>query len=541
MVGNDTAREFLAEYFGDALDSDHAMALWTKANKEHAWITDLEAAAYFAEIHKGEDCYFSVGTYPKDAKRRTQDNVTQIMGLWLDIDVGEKDNGRNYFPTMELALDWILREMAGFWSIIVHSGGGLHVYLLFDEPLDCRSMDDHTKARKLTKAFHAWASSRCEYDLDAVIDLSRVMRLPGTMNTKAGQQCHIIEITDNRKNAQEMIDLLPEVELTETSHVAIVDEDVDNDKLTDRIELMASADNTFRRTWQKSRNFKDNSPSSYCMSLANIFCEAGFSNAEIAVALKRWRTMHGASAKPDSWYATTIAKARTTHSGTKIEAQFDATISKALKEEATEEEPGAKSDATKVVTTEIFGSSLLRVVKVVVPNFRGVTAPPSYRLEFEGGSVELESSAELMSQQILKRKLFDEVGIVMKMLKGPKFDEVLRLFKAIEEVEEQQLEANIGFIVASTLTDLLASKIESVEVVEELRLFENHMIYKDEDGDYWFSFDLLVNRLSQKMSRRYDNADLSAALAKMGSRPHRHGTKRIRLWLIPKDMTAELM
>ena len=129
-----TVEAFLKMFYGDEVSADDRCAIWTKHNKRHAWCSSIEAAVSAAEKEKDRDTYFSVGLYPRGVSKRTQDNVSCIFGVWLDIDCGDKDNGKKYFRDVNAAIDWVYGSLAGQWSIITHSGRGIHVYLLFEEP-----------------------------------------------------------------------------------------------------------------------------------------------------------------------------------------------------------------------------------------------------------------------------------------------------------------------------------------------------------------------------------------------------------------------
>ena len=77
-----------------------------------------------------------------------------------------------------------LRSLPFAPSVIVDSGGGLHAYWLLNEAIDVRAdvPDSETTEAAITSALKQLAGI-CAGDLN-VCDLARVMRLPGTSNTK---------------------------------------------------------------------------------------------------------------------------------------------------------------------------------------------------------------------------------------------------------------------------------------------------------------------------------------------------------------------
>jgi hypothetical protein len=138
------------------------------------------------------DIYFAPGTQrnamPKKNKFgktfykaiRNQSNVAALKSFWLDIDVKGSEHG---YDTLEGAMQGLSKFVAGSGlpepSVIVKSGGGLHVYwtvmraLTVDEwrPIAC-NMAEATKQLGL----------RC--DTQCTIDCARVLRVPGTKNFK---------------------------------------------------------------------------------------------------------------------------------------------------------------------------------------------------------------------------------------------------------------------------------------------------------------------------------------------------------------------
>lgn len=548
MKKNEATAEFLDALFDDSVTANSQIALWSKSSGKHQWCDSTEKAAMLANHDKNKDLYFSVGLYPEKVQRRTQDSVIGIPGVWLDIDVGDKENGRNYFPTMEDAIEWVYKDLVPHWSILVHSGGGLHVYLKFDEIFDTASESDHIAAKKMTRGFHKMASERCKYDLDPVVDLSRIMRLPGTKNTKAGQVCHVIEDSGRTISASELMEILPEVILNDTGQLAVPDEDVDFESIRSRLSLMREADATFRSTWDQKRRFKDRSPSSYCLSLANQLCTAGFSDAEVIASLKHWRSLNLHNPKPDSWYLATLSKARAAHTAERFEQKFDATIAKALQEieqekqtetegspsnSKTSSEP-AQNAAVETVTTEIFGASLLKVVKVVVPDFHGQKERPGYQLVFEAGTINLENSAQLMNQGYMKQVLFDELGIIMKTMKSQKYDQILQVIAAKAETRVLPIESNTAYGIAGALEYMVDKKTEQAEIVDKIKIFEPHLLYKDENEKLWFHFDALKYVIAGRSDRAVDNQKVATILENLGSVPRRFGSRRLRLWLVPE-------
>ena len=525
MGENKLIKLWLEKFYGDEITPESRCAIWTSADKKHKWCDTVEHATTVASNTAKQDTYFTMGVFPKGITRRTKDNVVGIFGVWLDVDCGDKGNGQQYLKDTDTAIDWVLDALAGRWTYIVHSGRGLHVYLMFDEPFMIESDADRDLARRAVKAYHSWANGACPKTIDPLTDLSRIMRLPGTMNTKSGMVCDLLDECDTVVSIRELVDELPHVVLTEDSQLAGIDGEVDMLKLKDKIALMVAADMTFSDTWNRRRNFKDRSPSGYCMSLANQFCAAGLTNAEVAAALAHWReTQLDAKPKPPEWYQVSISKARAV-SGVE---QFEERLNAAIVE--------TDDDKKAEVVAEVFGAPLERFIRNETPRYKGNKEKVSYTLIFEDGSVEIPSTTVLMQQRSIRELMFEHLGIVFKTMKGPQFDKVMTLLLGIMESRELDLEGNMAFIVEGALAKYVAAKKEQCEVVEDLGLYENHLVFQDEDESLYYNWNSFKIRL-RNSDVYIHNGELAKVLRKLGSEPHQFSdSKRTRLWLVPKEI-----
>jgi len=522
MGENKAVASWLGGFYGDTISVASRCAIWTSTNKKHKWCNSIEKATEVAISTADEDTYFTMGVFPKGVTKRTKDNVMGIFGVWLDVDTGDKDNGKTYLSDIPTAIEWVMDALAGKWTHIVHSGGGLHVYLMFDEPFMIESDKDRETAELAVKAYWSWASSICPGDIDPLTDLSRIMRLPGTMNTRSRERCNVIESCDTAISITDLIEILPEVSLAETCQVAGIDGEVDIASLKDRIALMISADLTFSDTWNRKRQFNDRSPSGYCLSLANQFCMAGLSNAEVAAALEMWRaTQLDAKSKPPEWYQTTIGKARAIAG---VEG-FDERLTAAVLETDDEQKEN--------VVAEVFGARLLKFVKNEVPRYKGNKEKVSYTMKFEAGTIEIPSTAVLLQQKAIRELMFEHLGIVFKTMKGPQFDKVMTLLLGVMEGKELDLEGNIAFAVEGALANYVAAKKEQCQIVQSIKLYESHQIFKDEDESLYYNWNSFKIRL-RNVDININNKELARVLRGLGSKPKQFAdSKRTRLWLVP--------
>lgn len=111
--------------------------------------------------------------------RRHEKDVTLAPAIWVDIDDVSAAETR-------LAL----LNLPVMPNIIVKSGGGVHGYWLLDEPVEITG-ENKTEFKRVLHG----VANLCGGDTKAR-DLARIMRLPGTVNTKPtreGARCEVID------------------------------------------------------------------------------------------------------------------------------------------------------------------------------------------------------------------------------------------------------------------------------------------------------------------------------------------------------------
>lgn len=140
--------------------------------------TPEEIKSFIASYGDRKSAY---GVYFGICKRETQDgtkkSIARVPALWVDL-----DTVKNGWDTDEMvkrihAIPGVLRP-----SACVKSGGGLHLYWFLDDPYDLISPSDHH-----LDAGEIESTNKMLRDVfagDAVQNLDRIFRLPGTWNTK---------------------------------------------------------------------------------------------------------------------------------------------------------------------------------------------------------------------------------------------------------------------------------------------------------------------------------------------------------------------
>lgn len=149
-----------------------------------------------AARHEGADIYFALAAFKEakvyDAERgfmkshRVQENVESLKAIWLDVDF-------KMYESPKACGDDIARFLQDFPkpTFLVNSGGGLHLYWVFEKPLTpiqwtplAQGLAAIAKAKKL----------RADYGV--TIDSARVLRLPGSTNHKYSNKptCEVLSM-----------------------------------------------------------------------------------------------------------------------------------------------------------------------------------------------------------------------------------------------------------------------------------------------------------------------------------------------------------
>ena len=126
---------------------------------------DMASVDTFCQNHKDAHLYFGVAT--RDGQGGTKANIVHIPALWTDIDY--KDTPRELIAER-------LEQFPYKPSIIVRSGGGIHLYWLLKEPTDNSEIPQIEDANRRIAYALGGDSNAC--------DAARVLRVPDTINHK---------------------------------------------------------------------------------------------------------------------------------------------------------------------------------------------------------------------------------------------------------------------------------------------------------------------------------------------------------------------
>lgn len=479
MAPNDETLFFLNALFGQKPDDLHVL-IWTSHDKRSYWTTELTyAAGYVASFDEPHDTYFGLGLSPKDYgafKRCPKADIAGITCLWIDIDVSGVGHKKTNLPdTFEAARELV--DAIGLPpSITVNSGGGLHLYWLLETPFIFVLPEDHARAKRLAEGWTAYVQSLAKeraLDVDSTGDLSRIFRLPGTMNCKHDppRACHIEQECDARYTVaqieQHLTEALLPASATPRPASAPVTASAAQETATarpsssgvlvidpkamppfDKWEALCDADKRVRDSWEHKRpEFQDQSCSTYDLSLASFAVEGGWTDQEITDLLVAHRVKYKVDLKVIDYYLRTIAKARQT-------------VTRTQSMEAIEQAAMLPADdlgtATGKVTRDELLGNLRNVLNVPITRIiKYKSDPPEYRLETERGSIRLGSVSNLIGQAKLRDHVAAATGIYMLSIGSANWPNVAQMMLNLCEEEDIGSEATDKGSVESWLADYL--------------------------------------------------------------------------------------
>ena len=329
-------KEFLTFLWGE--NPPGTILIWTGPDKISHWYTRLVNVNQEVErLAREQNVYTGVGLaapgYRTSTNRRVKaHNVHAIAGLWADIDTGHPVHQKENLPpdtgTVLDLLDTLYYEP----TLIVGSGHGIHAWWLFTKPWVFDGPEDRRAAQRLSQWWHREnlhpIVHQEGYSMDATHDLSRLLRVPGTLNHKEKPVPVVLLNEDSigpRVEYQELLDQIPEEFKAgtpvnwprnsgsqDTVEPGNLELDPRAEPPTLKLTTMLENDDNFRRSWERRRkNMPDGSPSAYDMSLARLAASAGWEDQEIVDLIIAWRRKHGISPKShQSYYRKTLDTAR---------------------------------------------------------------------------------------------------------------------------------------------------------------------------------------------------------------------------------------
>lgn len=189
-----SASEFIARFFGSRSTGNVCLASYANDRSEsdkyppkEIFTRNGETVEEFVRRYdkSGRGGFFGVNTVVPKAKRRNKDNIAEITCLHSDLD----------FKNIAVSREEIESILAGLplpASFVVFSGHGLHCYWLLKDGLQCTPEVRERTERALQRL--AWLLAGDP----AVGEISRVLRLPGSHNSKLGEWVSVEVIQETK-------------------------------------------------------------------------------------------------------------------------------------------------------------------------------------------------------------------------------------------------------------------------------------------------------------------------------------------------------
>ena len=446
---------FLRTVFGNEVGADAQIVVWSKRSGSQWCSSPEDAAESLDRISGREDAYYGVnlqdpsavtskitaaqGHPPKSLQyyRGYASTVSVMPGLWVDIDVASGEHKKKGLPaSIEEATAFLGPDASPRLpfepTLVVRSGGGLHLYWLFDNPMIFEDDEDRGLGAALIRRWQDRIRTICGYTVDATHDLSRVLRPAGTTNHKYGNEV-TVESGGPRYTKEDLITFVEDGDTLElVPDPVIVDPptkvkvDTDSGPPAEKLLDMITLHPTFAATWRRERTDLG-SQSEYDLSLASLTARSGWTPDEIAALILDHRRRGGEDLKLDRprYYQTTIAKAMAGNATEIAQERLEDRVDMINQGEST-------VDAERIgIYTDLSAMVGVHIIKII----RYVADPPQYRLIMEEGSVDLGGTENLLNSHKFRVHVAGLSGRLIPRFTGQNWDPIAQaiLRAAVDE------------------------------------------------------------------------------------------------------------
>ena len=455
-----TTLEFFKALFGGEEELETGYMLITNLKGANKFTKSLsEAVAYADELKETSDVYFGTGLYEKPRKKGHGDEIDiLIRGFYcLDIDIAGPGHKKDNLPeSQEEAMGLLTEAYHGVKpTAVVKSGGGIHVYFAFKEPVEFENQNEREIGKRMSVMFHRIAKStfdRHNFGLDNVSNLNRILRVPGTINHKNGERkpVELLELNAEAQVNEDFIEELYTEDMEGTTRTRAASKNdgpnpynlvidynanIPYPKLSALIDTNITFKGAFEMRKQVSKQ-KDPSLSDFQMIMANIMVNNGWSDQEVCDTLimhRRENTENKADEKITrlSYYTVTI---RAAHDQIAIKKT---SIDELREEAAMINETETPEEKARVQEDCLEGLRVvLRANITSIKEFVGLNDGKCYEISVDGIPCKIEDIHKLCNMGYTTRKISEVTKIMISGIKKGEWLKIVQIMLAAAETVE---------------------------------------------------------------------------------------------------------
>lgn len=479
--------EYLTTLFGD-VDRGYLVLIHNPKPWSGTAYEKIEDAVQGVDPDTRQYCSLGIfGKRPPPGKRGYQRDVIGITSVWCDIDIDDPENPVHKKPNLAPTVDEALKVIEGLPkpSLVVNSGHGIHAYWIFREPWYFPDDEERDQARDFLSKWTDTIRERAKrlgYEADATKDLSRVLRIPGTINDKGAPV--YAEIIENNGTRYDQSELSEHFEQTTNGQLFKQTKKIQRPSgetnIAAKILLVCQADPDFDRIWKRQADFSDQSASSYDMSICTRLIQSGWSDGDAWDAARLWRQNHGEDTEKldrQDYQSSTIRKARS----------YSDPI-KPAKPSSEHERQDRIGDLE-----QDLGIRILNIIRIL-----GEEISFRFTIEDDNGkpqSFELTAHQLSISCTALRAKALGHGRVLMKKLKGDGWDRILSEFLALATDLDLGDEGTILGTVKTQLESWIRTKSFPSDVDKDEIPPRGHFKF---NGKLWFSVTDFANFMKLK-------------------------------------------
>jgi len=360
----EAATLFLRTVFPEVPDGC-AILIWTLKDRRSHWATSHAQAVELADAAGGKDVYVGCCLQPKGLGPRTRGkaNTARMMpGFWADVDfmAGAAHKGEKVYPPTQAEAQALCEALPWLPTCLVLSGHGLHAWWLSKEPEPFEAPKERDEGARLVLGWQYLLSKAAEakgWSVDSTHDLARVLRLPGTWNTKDASNPRRVETlylhADRRYVLEDADEYLP-------SDIPTPAQTPKGKRLegpgwnlnpqamapAEKLALALAQVEGFADTWRRKRKLHgprgDQSLSAFDFSLSIQMIQLGWTDQQIIDGLVQFRREQGEPKLRVDYYRTTLARSRKAGAPSELDESIETW---AVKREEAEQEEAAPPPA----------------------------------------------------------------------------------------------------------------------------------------------------------------------------------------------------